>query len=113
MVNLDFPEHENRINLLENRDWCINHINVLQNDIRSRVIDNGDISNFSIPSADPTIPNFCEDEIYESRIPQIHADYLKDLNDGVPESHAETRKISAERIALREYKPTAAAETRD
>ncbi len=29
MVNSDFPELENRNNLLENRDWCINHINVL------------------------------------------------------------------------------------
>jgi hypothetical protein len=113
MVNSDFPELENRINLLENRDWCINHTNVLQNAIRSRVIDYGDISNFSIPSTDPAIPNFCEDEVYDSRIRQIHVDYLKDLDDGVPESHAELKKISAERIALREYKPTAAAETRD
>ncbi len=83
MVNSDFPELENRIYLLENRDWCVNHINVLQNAIRSRVIENGDISNFSIPSTDPAIPNFCEDEVYDSRIRQIHADYLKDLDDGV------------------------------
>ncbi len=40
-------------------------------------------------------------------------DYLKDFDDGVPGSHAKIRKISAERIALKESKPTAAAETRD
>ncbi len=45
IVNTDFPHLENRISMLENRDWCGEHINVLEIAILHRVSVHHDISN--------------------------------------------------------------------
>ncbi len=112
-VNADFTELENRNELLENRMWCIDHITVLEDAIRAREIINNDTSRFAAPGSHRSIPKYTEDEMYERKLRRINEEYLKDLSDGMLLKQAEAKKISAEAIALKNYKPPAASDTRD
>ncbi len=72
-----------------------------------------DTSNYTGLTSDVLIPKHSEDEIYELKIREMREEYFRDLDDGMLEEHASAKKISAEKTALKFYKPTAAAETRD
>jgi hypothetical protein len=72
-----------------------------------------DLSNHNDLNSDVQIPKHSEDEIYDQKIREIRAEYFRDLDEGMSEQHASAKKISAEKTALKFYKPTAAAETRD
>jgi len=113
VMNTDFPQLENRHDMLQNREWCNEHINVLEDAILHRVSTHGDTSNHTDLSSDVLIPRHSEDEIYDLKIREIRDEYFRDLDAGMSEQHASAKKISAEKTALKCYKPTAAAETRD
>jgi hypothetical protein len=90
--------------MLENRVWCAEHIDVLEEAIRHRASVHGDISNHTELTSDTSIPKHSEDEIYELKIRQIREDYFRDIDDGMSEQHASAKKISAEKTALKPYK---------
>ena len=113
VVNADFTELENRNELLENRMWCIDHITVLEHAIRARETINNDTSRLATPGSDRSIPKYTEDEAYVLKLREISEEYNQDVNDGMPLRQAEAKRISAEAIALKNYKPPAAADTRD
>jgi hypothetical protein len=113
IVNSDFPHLENRDIMLENRNWCADNIDVLEDAIHHRASIHADISNHTDVTSNVSIPKHSEDEIYDLRIRQIREEYFRDLDEGMSEQHASSKKISAERTPLKFDKPTAAAETRD
>jgi hypothetical protein len=96
IVNTDFPYLENRASMLENRNWCGEHINVLEDAIHHRMSVHHDISNHNDLNSDVLIPKQSEDEIYDMKIRQIREEYFRDLDEGMSEQHASSKKIAAE-----------------
>ncbi len=113
MLNSDFPELENQHDLRENQTWCMEHINTFDQAIALKENVDHDTSRFATYVTNKSIPKFTDDEEYEIKIHNIRADYLKDLEDGMSSRQAEQKKISAEALALNNYKSPAAADTRD
>ena len=89
IVNADYTDLENRDDLIENRMWCIDQINTLENAIITRERVNNDTSRFAKPGSHKSIPKYTEDEMYEQQLIQIKEEYLKDLNDGMLPRQAE------------------------
>jgi hypothetical protein len=56
VVNADYPELENRDDLIENRMWCIDHITSLEDAIRTRESVSNDTSRFARPGSHRSIP---------------------------------------------------------
>ena len=62
IVNTDFPHLENRMCMLENREWCGEHINVLEDAILHRIHVHHDLSNCNDQNSDVLIPKQSEDK---------------------------------------------------